>query len=139
MVRGAFIYEKALSQHVLREDHVLQPTRLEYTYKLLDAYKAFSSSSRVIIPRPVSDEEILTFHTEDYVKAVKSLSRGERLVDPASYGFSEEGDTPPYEGMYEAASRAVGASLTAAELVVGGVADVAFNASGGMHHAAPDF
>lgn len=139
MAKAAFIYEKALSQHVLSEDHVLQPTRLEYTYQLLEAYKAFHSSSRVIVPRPVSDEEILTFHTEDYLKAVKSLSRGERTVDPASYGFSEEGDTPPYAGMYEAASLAVGASLTAAEMVVRGEADTVFNVAGGMHHAAPDF
>lgn len=139
MVRAAFIYEKALSQHVLREDHVLQPTRLEYTYQLLEAYKAFSSTSRVIVPRPVSDEEILIFHTEDYLKAVKSLSRGERIVDPAVYNFNEEGDNPPYTGMYEAASRAVGASLTAAEMVARGDVDAAFNVAGGMHHAAPDF
>lgn len=139
MVKAAFIYEKALSQHVLREDHVLQPTRLEYTYKLLEAYKAFSDGSRVIVPRPVNEEEILTFHTEDYLKAVKSLSRGERVVDPADYNFTEEGDNPLYAGMYEAASRAVGASLTAAEMVVRGDANVSFNVSGGMHHAAPDF
>ncbi len=139
MAKAAFIYEKALSQHVLREDHLLQPTRLEYTYQLLEAYKAFSIGSRVIVPRPVSEEEILTFHTEDYLKAVKSLSRGERNVDPAAYNFTEEGDNPPYPGMYEAASRAVGASLTAAEMVARGDVNVAFNVAGGMHHAAPDY
>ena len=38
MPRAAFIYESALSQHVLRPDHPMRPARLRHTYQLLQAY-----------------------------------------------------------------------------------------------------
>ena len=40
--------------------------------------------------------------------------------------------------MHEAASRVVGASLVAAESVLSGRAEHAFNPAGGLHHAMPD-
>ena len=54
-------------------------------------------------------------------------------------GFSDWGDNPISEGMYEAAALAAGASLVAAEAVWNGEADAVFNAGGGYHHAGPDF
>jgi len=137
MRRAAFVYEETQSRHVLREDHVLQPNRLQLTYELLQSYGAFNDSL-LVAPRMADEEELLSFHTQDYVAAVKSLSRGESRFNPANYNFFEEGDNPPYEGMYEVATMAVGASLVAAELVASGQVDVAFNISGGLHHAAPN-
>ena len=138
MRRGAFIYEDAMSRHVLREDHVFIPTRLRYTYELLEGYGAFQlENSRLVKPRRATDEEVLTFHTADYVAAVKGFSRGESVVDPTTYNFSDAGDNPTYPGMYEAATLVVGGSLVASDLLMDGAADVAFNASGGLHHAAP--
>ncbi len=140
MRRAAFIYEDALSRHVLREDHVMRPTRLRYTFELLDSYGAFKEpNSRLVAPRLATEEEVLWFHTGDYLEAVKGISRGESGFDPAAYNFSQYGDNPPYEGMYEAALLSTGASLVAAELLAKGEADVAFNASGGLHHAMPGY
>lgn len=140
MRKAAFIYEEQLSRHILRTDHALQHTRLQYTYELLEAYGAFQEpSSRLVPPRMAQDKEILTFHTNDYLEAVKSLSRGENKVNPTLYNFSSEGDNPPYPGMYEASALAVGATLVATELVASGEVEVAFNISGGLHHAAPNF
>ena len=138
MSRAAFVYEEAQSRHILRDDHVLQPNRLQLTYELLQCYGAFEDSL-LVPPRAAEEEELLSFHTADYVAAVKSLSRGEEGVDAAAFNFSDEGDNPPYEGMYEVAATAAGASLLAAELVAGGQVDVAFNISGGLHHAAPNY
>lgn len=140
MRRAAFIYDEAQSTHVLREDHVLTPTRLQLTFELLQSYGAFDgASSRWLPPRQAEEGEILSFHTEEYVEVVKGLSRGEERPDALAYNFSAEGDNPPYEGMYEASALAVGASLRAAELVSSGEVDVAFNITGGLHHAAPNY
>jgi len=140
MRKGAFIYEQAQSTYFLREDHVLTPTRLQLAYELLQFYGAFDEpSSRLLAPRQAEEEEILSFHTKDYLEAVKSLSLGEERFDPATFNFSAEGDNPPYQGMYEASALEVGASLVAAELVESGEVDVAFNISGGLHHAAPNY
>ena len=136
MQRSAFVYEEAQSRHVLRDDHVFKPTRLQLTYELLRSYGAFDDSPPVP-PRTAEEAEILKFHTREYVAAVKDLSQGEKRSDAASFNFSAYGDNPPYEGMYEVSLLVVGASVTAAELVSGGKADVAFNISGGLHHAMP--
>ena len=47
-------------------------------------------------------------------------------------------DCPVFKGMYEYALLAVGATLTAAQLILDGKARVAFNPSGGFHHAHPE-
>ena len=138
--RAAFIYNDILSRHVLRENHVMVPTRLRYTYELLEAYGAFRQpTSQVVEPRQATIEELLSFHSQEYVDAVKSLSNGESTYPPGHYGFSQEGDNPIFSGMYEAYLWSTGASLAAAELVASGQVDVAFNASGGLHHAMPDY
>lgn len=45
------------------------------------------------------------------------------------------GDCPVFKGMYEYSALACGATLTGAKLILAGSADVAFNPSGGFHHA----
>ena len=140
MRKAAFIYDPVQSTYVLREDHVFTFTRLQLTVELLQSYGAFElPSSLLLAPRKAEEEEILSFHTLEYLEAVKSLSRGEEGINPGDFNFSDYGDNPPYEGMYEASALGVGASLLAAELVTSGEVDVAFNISGGLHHAAPNY
>ena len=136
--KAAFIYDDAMSRHVLRDDHPLKATRLRYTYDLLDAYDAFSrENSDLIQPRPATDAEILTVHASEYLEAVKSFSTGLRMETQPLFNFGSGGDNPAYPGMYDAACLSTGASLVAARMVADGEADVAFNISGGLHHAAP--
>ncbi len=138
MRRAAFVYEEAQSKHVLREDHVFRPNRLQLTYELLQAYGAFDVT-RPVPPVTAGEADILSFHTPEYVAAVKDLSKGIERRDAAHFNISEHGDNPPFEGMYEVSALAVGASVTAARLVADGEADAAFNISGGLHHAAPGY
>ena len=134
--KGAFIYHDTLSRHVLRPDHPLRPVRLRYTYELLEYYQAFDGENAVLVdPRAATEEEIRSFHESEYVEAVKSFGRGVKAYNPASYNFSSAGDNPIYEGMFEASALSTGASVIAAELVAEGKAEVAFNVSGGLHHA----
>ncbi len=135
MPKAAFVYDDKVSRHVLREDHPMRPKRLRTVYELLDAYGAFDAAPPVP-PRAATKEELLWFHSEEYVDAVKSISGGAALFPPERYNFSAMGDNPPYEGMYEAAALSTGGSLVAAELVASGKVKVAFNIAGGLHHAA---
>ena len=136
--RSAFIYHDLLSRHILREGHVMVPTRLRYTYELLESYGAFDLQNSLLIePRQATEEEIRTFHTSEYVSAVQSLGRGEDKYNPSTYNFSDQGDNPVFPEMYQASLLSTGASLTAAEMVSTGQVDVAFNCSGGLHHAMP--
>lgn len=137
-MRAFFIYDERLSWKGFREDHPLQPSRLHYLFELLKAYALLEKDS-LLPPRPATEEELLSFHTKDYIEAVQSISRGEKRFNPIAYNFSEYGDNPPYPGMYEAAILPVGGSLIAAELLAQDKADVVFNPSGGLHHAAPNY
>ena len=141
MPNAAFVYEDALSQHVLRSDHPMRPIRLRNTYELLSAYGAFDGDASLLIdPRAATEAELEWVHTRDYVAAVRSLSAGlapAQSLQPERFGFSEQGDNPVYPGMYDAALLSSGATLVAAELVAEKRVDAAFSISGGLHHAAP--
>lgn len=139
MVKAAVVCSEELWQTGHGENHPLRPERLRRGYELLTAYEAFDGQhSRLIPPRLATTEELLLFHTEEYVRAVQSLSRGEREYAPAQYNFGP-GDNPVFESMYELAALKVGAALVATELVTSGEADVAFSLAGGMHHARPNY
>ena len=137
MPRAAFVYDDAMSRHELRGDHPMRPVRLRYTYELLRAYGAFDHEGATLIhPRLATDEELEWLHTPEYVSAVRGLSEGAGEREAGRFNFSAHGDNPYYPGMYDAAVLSTGASLLAAEMVANGTADVAFNISGGLHHAA---
>ncbi len=137
MRRAAFVFDDTLSGHVLRESHPMQPIRLKYTYDLLNAYHAFDGKNSLLVkPREATEVEVGWLHDRDYITAVRGLSLGLSGYSPEQYGFSVQGDNPIYAGMYDAALLSTGASLVAAELVASQQVDVAFNISGGLHHAA---
>ena len=86
------------------------------------------SNVKVNEPRQAVPSELLLFHDEDYLRLVKAMSK-------SGVGFLDAGDTPAFKGCYEASALAVGASLTAVDLVMSGQVDHAMNIAGGLHHA----
>ena len=137
--RAAFIYEEGLAEHELSQNHPMKPVRLAYTHELLDAYGAFDAPNALLErPRRASEAEVLTYHSPKYIEAVRALRDGDPTADARRFNFGP-GDNPAYPGMYDAAMLSTGASLKAAELLVDGDAEVAFNISGGLHHAMPGY
>jgi acetoin utilization protein AcuC len=91
----------------------------------------FSSPDvEVIEPRQATREELLLFHDQDYVDLIEDVSK-------SGEGFLDLGDTPAFEGCYEASALAAGASLSAVDAVMSGKAKHAMNIAGGLHHAHP--
>jgi acetoin utilization protein AcuC len=84
---------------------------------------------QVLEPRDASYEELRAFHTAQYVDLVR-----ERSV--SGQGFLDDGDTPAFRGVYEAASVVVGATLSAATAIMTGQCRHAFVPIAGLHHAA---
>jgi acetoin utilization protein AcuC len=139
MSKTAVILSEALWRIGHGENHPLRPERLQRAYDLMTAYEAFDGhDSRLVAPRPATMDELLLFHTKEYVDAVRSLSSGESTHAARQYNFGP-GDNPVFEGMYEIASLKVGAALRATELVVSDEAAVAFSPAGGMHHARSNY
>jgi acetoin utilization protein AcuC len=82
-------------------------------------------------PRHASVDELLLFHTADYIDKVSRMS-----VD--GKGFLDEGDTPAVVGIFDAASDVVGSTLAAVDAIMRGEAKRAFVPIAGLHHAARD-
>jgi acetoin utilization protein AcuC len=82
-------------------------------------------------PHRASVDELLLFHTADYINLVSMKSTlGE--------GFLDEGDTPALPGIFDAASVVVGTTLAAVDAVMRGDCKRAFVPIAGLHHAARD-
>jgi acetoin utilization protein AcuC len=116
--------------------HPLKPQRVILTRQLIHAYEIVDGERVVERPaRDATDEELTLVHTEEYVDAVRRAGQGER-GSWWQYGFGP-GDNPIFPNMHEASARVAGASLVAAEAVLSGRAEHAFNPAGGLHHAMP--
>ncbi len=124
-----FFYRPEMLQYDFGRFHPLRPERLEKTIRLLKAEGVLE----VIEPEPATEDDLLRVHTEEYIEAVKRAGKGECEW---KYGLGI-GDNPPFEGMHHKALWYVGGTVCAARAVVSG-ASLAFNMSGGLHHALSD-
>ena len=92
---------------------------------------------REVVPAPAGAEALERFHTARYLDALRRAPGGELDVGALWMGLGTP-DCPIFAGMYEYAALACGATLAAGKLLAEGDADVAFNPSGGYHHAGPE-
>ncbi len=80
-------------------------------------------------PRAATREELGSFHTSAFIEMVfERCGRG--------HGYLDSGDTPAWQGLFEAASNVVGATLVAVEAIMHGEVKRAFIPIAGLHHAA---
>ena len=137
--KAAFVYDDAMSRHVLSETHPMRPVRLRYTYELADAYGLFHPDhSTLVMSRAATVQEVSTFHTPEYINAVERVGQGNFSINPMEFNIGP-GDNPGYEGMYDAAMLSTGGSMRCVELLLDEGYDAAFNISGGLHHAMPGY
>ncbi len=117
----------ALARYGFGAGHPFGPDRLDAFWGAM-VDRGLDTRVTVCAPREATREEIERFHTPEYVDRVELLSMH-------GAGFLDEGDTPAYPGVFEAASTVVGASLEAMKRVMAGQSRRAFVPIGGLHHA----
>ena len=133
----AFIYDDSLTRHVLSDTHPLKAVRLRHTYDLLTSYGVFDQPGALLVePRHATGEEVMLYHTPEYVDCVRRVSANDFSVSPLAFGLGP-GDNPIFEGMYEAALLSTGATMRAVDMLLAGEVDAALSISGGLHHAMP--
>jgi acetoin utilization protein AcuC len=81
--------------------------------------------------------ELKEFHTARYLHALQAAAKGQWDIEALGMGIGTN-DCPVFEGLYEYASLATGATIVGAKMLLSGKADIAFNPSGGFHHAGPE-
>ncbi len=140
----SFFYHPRMLAYDFGPRHPLRPERLRRTVELLERL----SHVEPLDPGPGDVGDVLRVHDPEFVEAVRRLSspkaesdclsdppnfRTSEPPNPARFGFSP-GDTPPFGAMFEASLAYVAGSVEAAKRVRDG-ASIAFNLSGGLHHA----
>jgi len=91
---------------------------------------------REVAPKPATRAELERFHAPEYLTALLRAAGGELDAAGLNMGLGTP-DCPVFPDMYAYPEAACGASLTAARLLLAGEVSIAFNPSGGYHHAGP--
>lgn len=138
MKRGAFVYISDAGKFSYGPDHPFDPQRAGRTYELCNRYNLLAHDEVVVIgPTAVTDADLALAHAPEYIAALRRADDGTIIEDAATWGLGTP-DCPIFRGVYEHAALAVGASLAGLNATLDGTARVAFNPSGGFHHAFHD-
>ena len=125
-------YGDSLKKYAFPNGHPFSIARVEHFWDVLKNDVLLNYKS-INVEEPVMADQnmLLTFHIPEYVNFVKNASK-------AGIGYLDNGDTPAFKGIFEAASTSVGSTLRALEKVMTGEINHAFNPIGGLHHAWKD-
>jgi len=133
-----FFHSPELDRYRYPPECPFDTSRAGQTWKLLRSMGLLSGQDRkVLSPRPLRRLEIEQFHTAAYLDVLQKADRGSLDLRGLRMGLGTA-DCPIFEGMYEYAALAAGATFAGATALLSGEASVAFNPSGGYHHAQPD-
>ena len=131
MPSGICIYlGEALARYNFGEGHPFGPHRYGAFADEL-ARRGLEPRLRVCKPVAATRQEIAWFHTDAYIKRVQTLSE-------QGTGLLDQGDTPAFPGIYQAAATVVGSTLAAVRQVAEGACRRAFVPIAGLHHARRD-
>ena len=127
----AVFFGEELAKYGFGGSHPMGSDRI-YAFWSKFQSESLDKSDKIVIEKPVLADEkvILSFHENNYVDLVKKASKH-------GQGFFDTGDTPIFNGAFEASCYVVGSTLKALDLVVrkeDGI-DHAFNPIGGLHHS----
>lgn len=129
MVMQVYVGEN-LGRYGFGEGHPFGPDRMDAFWR--EAVKqGLDKRARVATPASCSEDEILRFHTREYVDRVKQLSI-------TGNGYLDYGDTPAFKGVFEATSYVVGSGLNSLVHIMSGESPRIFVPIAGLHHARRD-
>ena len=109
----------------------MNASRIRLFAEHLDSVVSENENIKVIEPVAASEEDLLTFHSKEFVERVKALSK-------TGEGYLDYGDTPAFRGVFEASLFPVGSTLMGLQFLLEGKFDHFFNPVGGLHHAFAD-
>lgn len=134
---AVFIHSPEFEKYSYPPDCPFNISRAGKTREILNFMNLLSGDSRrEIVPEPATRITLKKFHTASYLHLLKAASQGKWDLEALHMGIGTP-DCPVFGDMYVYSALACGATLTAANLILAGSTDIAFNPSGGLHHAGP--
>ncbi len=134
----AFLYAPEIERLPYPEDCPFKTERPTLTRKRLASFGLLGLPGRAEVPaRQATFDEIARVHSPRYLEELRRAAAGELTVDGLHMGLGGP-DTPVFPALLDYGLFACGAGLEAADLLLSGKADIAFNLLGGFHHAMPE-
>jgi histone deacetylase 1/2 len=133
--RVVYLYDDAVGNFSYTTVHPMKPHRIRMTHNLVLAYDLFPKM-RVLRPKRASFLDMTRFHSDEYIQflqtaTIENSSQEEDILD--KFNCSE--DSPIFPGLFEFCQISAGGTITAAQQLNDGKADIAINWAGGLHHA----
>ena len=124
------IRDSRTAEYGFGEGHPFGPDRHDAFHAELAA-SGVANAVEFVSAREATTAELATYHTERYIDFVRSTCA-------SATGLLDQGDTPAWDGLYEAASWVAGGTLNLVDAVMAGTTQRAFIPIGGLHHAGRD-
>lgn len=136
--KSVFIHSEEIEKYHYPEDCPFKAERAARTRQSLYTMGLlWGETTREVPPTPAPRTVLKKFHSARYLHALKSAQNGKWELEALQMGIGTP-DCPIFRGMYDYAVLATGGTLVGAEMILSGQADIAFNPSGGYHHAFPE-
>ena len=133
--RTAFLYSTQFERYEYPSYIPFVVKRAAKTYRLISQLGLLGADNSITIePTQASRAELEKFHSAEYLD-ILHLANEEKICIIGSLMGIGTLDCPIFRGMYEYSALVCGATLTGADLIISGDADIVFNPSGGFHHA----
>ncbi|KAG2361505.1 hypothetical protein BDR07DRAFT_1451549 [Suillus spraguei] len=133
--RVAYYYDGDTGSYTYGLGHPMKPHRMRVTHDLVSAY-GMLEKMHVLRPKRATPEVMTAFHTDEYIHFLNRVTpeTAEELTYHGTRFLMGE-DNPAFEGVFEFCSISAGGSISAAQRISSGAADIAINWAGGLHHA----
>lgn len=135
MALAKIFYSPEFAKYDYGPSHPMRIERLGLTVELMRE-TGLLDSNKVSLdePREATPSEIESFHEPSYLEVLKRIDAGQEPAGAALYGLGY-GDNPVIRGVYKMSALITGGSIAAAEAAIKNEVPVAFNITGGLHHA----
>ena len=136
--KAAFIYSPELEKFSYPAEHPFNTIRAKETRDVINSLGLLTGEGRCEVASVAAERLVLKkFHSARYLHALKTAAKVRWDTEALDMGIGTP-DCPVFAGMYDYGVLAAGATLSGVKQILSGAADVAFNPSGGFHHAGPE-
>jgi acetoin utilization protein AcuC len=136
--RAVFLHSPEIERYHYPPDCPFKTERAGMTRKILSGMGLLAGAGRSEMAPQAAPRAVLeTFHTARYLDTMVAATQGHLDIEGFGMGFGQP-ECPVFREMYAYAALACGATLQGAALAAAGETEVAFNPSGGYHHAGPE-
>lgn len=130
-----YLYDPEIGIYHYSKGHPMKPLRVQMAHSLIVNYglHKYMDTKK---PFQASHQDLLNFHSEDYVNFLSTVSgdnMNSLIADLQKFNVKE--DCPVFPGLFDFCKLTAGGSLLAAKKLNSKEYDLAINWAGGLHHA----